>query len=168
MKKRLFALCERIDEAVEILEGKTVKKLLIAAAILCVAPAAANASGWVAEYDCGDGVVATFGGWHGKTWLTVEGNHKIIREEELFKDVGIASRQGDDGNPVYDKPFNADKTDFRFRIKWHGKTQFIHWHATDAGSTVADEISLNGKVCHDMGDPRYDNTEAYKYEEKNK
>jgi hypothetical protein len=142
------------------------RKFLVTAAVLCIS-LPAHASGWYDYYDCGDGVMAIFSGWHGKTWMSVEGNHKIIREEEIFKSLGIAIKDGTDG-AVKEDPLNADKKDFRFRIKWHGKTHFIHWHVTDKEATVPDEVSLDGKSCHDMGDGRYQDTEAYKYEEKKK
>src|SRR4249920_2836010 len=109
------------------------KLLATAIALLTITPAA-HASGWTAYYNCGKGVVPIFGGWHGKTWMSVEGNHKTIRDEEIFKNLGIAIKDGTD-DAVKEEPLNADKKDFRFRIKWHGKTHFIHWHVTDKENT---------------------------------
>jgi hypothetical protein len=132
--------------------------LFAAAALVVVLGAApAAASGWLDYYDCGNGVVPIFGGWHGKTWLTIEGNHKLILDEGVFQNAGTVE------NEVPFK-FNADQTDFSFRVKWHGKTMILRYHNDEH----AREVTFDGHACRSMGDSRYEG-EAQNYEEgKNK
>jgi hypothetical protein len=134
-----------------------VKKFLIAAALCVVAPAAANASSWTAYYDCGQGVVPMFGGWHGKTWIDgVEENHEIIPGVEdqegvvldpspdkinIFQDLGMDVREGEEPTSL-----NADKTVFDFKVKWHGKPVILRWRndheVTFDGQATADTMTL--------------------------
>jgi hypothetical protein len=60
------------------------KKLLLAATAMLAFAGTANASGWQAYYDCGNGVVPIVSGWHGKLWLEIDENHKTLFEEKNF------------------------------------------------------------------------------------
>ena len=86
------------------------KKLLLAATALLALADAANASGWQAYYDGGNGVVPIISGWHGKMWLSVDENHGVIFEDKKFYDGGVDTLEK---NP---QPLNADATNFRFRV----------------------------------------------------
>jgi hypothetical protein len=160
--------------------SQKVKRLLIfalGAVVFSAAPAAA--SGWTAYYDCGHGIVPIFGGWHGKSWLSgVEADHKIILgtddadQVDMFQDLGMDVREGEEPTSL-----NADKTVFDFKVKWRGKTMILRWRSPCSSSTScarnsnawADaEVSLDGKASHSMGDGRYEDTEAYKYDEEGK
>jgi hypothetical protein len=150
------------------------KKLMLGAAALLLLAAPAHASGWTSYYDCGHGVVPIFGGWHGKTWLSgVEANHKIIYKGtegedqiNLFQDLGMDVREGE--KPI---SLNADKTVFDFKVKWHGKTVILHWRSPCSSTSCARnsnewsqaEVSFGGHICHNMGDGRYEDTEAGRY-----
>jgi hypothetical protein len=123
----------------------------------------AHASGWLAYYDCGNGVVPIFGGWHGKYWLTVEGNRKVILDEGIFRNDGTATKDGTDGE-IKEDPLDADKNDFSFRVKWRGKTTILRWRVSDATGTSEAKVTFGGRACRPMGDSRYEG-EAQKYEE---
>jgi hypothetical protein len=136
-------------------------RTLIAAAFVAVACGPACASGWTAYYDCGNGVVPIFGGWHGKTWISgVEADHKTIfgtddpSQIEIFQDLGVDVREGEEPTSL-----NADKTVFDFKVEWHGKTVILRWNISNDGP----EVTFDGHVCRDMGDGRYDDTEAGRY-----
>ena len=157
------------------------RKLLVAL-VACAAlfPTVASASGWTSYYDCGHGVVPIFGGWHGKSWISsVEENHKIIDEGtegedkiNLFQDLGMDVREGEEPTSL-----NADKTIFDFKVKWRGKTVILRWEspcsirtscARNSNEWAVAKVTFGGHVCHNMGDGRYENTEAGKYEEEKK
>jgi hypothetical protein len=122
------------------------KKLLLAGSAVLALSASAHASGWEAYYDCGNGVVPIFGGWHGKTWLSVEANHKVILDERMFQNAGIAINEKPE-------PLNADLTDFRFPVKWRGKKMILRYRKFEEKDN---EVSFGGHACRPMGDSRYD------------
>lgn len=130
------------------------KRLMLTAALLLLS-VPAHASGWLDYYDCGDGVVPIFGGWHGKTWLTVEANHELILDEGIFQIVGTAVNEEDR------QPLNEDKTDFSFPVEWHGRKVILRYRGVD------NEVTFDGRVCRSMGDSRYEG-EAQRYEEEKK
>ena len=74
---------------------------MMTTALFLFAAVPAYARGWEAYYDCGEGVVAVFAGWHGKTWLGgVEENHKLILEgNDVFQDLGMDVREGEEPIP---------------------------------------------------------------------
>jgi hypothetical protein len=78
-------------------------------------------------------------------------DQEVIFEERKFYDGG---------NDALDKnsqALNADATNFRFRVKWHGKTVMLHFRDDMEKVYFADHL------CREMG-TRYDD-EVQQYNE---
>jgi hypothetical protein len=129
-----------------------VRKLLIALCASVALAAPAHASGWQALYNCGDGVVSKFGGYHGTSWVIVEANHTSIYEE------------GEPGGA-----FMASNADFRFRVKWRGKTVTLRYQGIEHADGYQGTVSFDGHACRYMGNSGGANdSEVWKYEETNR
>jgi hypothetical protein len=128
------------------------RKLLLATATVLALAGTANASGWYAYYDCGNGVVPIISGWRGKMWLSVQDNQNAILEDKKFFDGGIDSLEE---NP---KKLNADVDNFRFRIKWHHKTVILRYRRSEDSNK---EITFGGHFCRFMGTKFDDEVQLY-------
>lgn len=74
------------------------RKLLLAATAVLALAGSANASGWVSDYDCGHGVVATLSGWRGQIEFGIGGDgiktaNKMIfnHKETPGRTIGLVS-----------------------------------------------------------------------------
>jgi hypothetical protein len=123
------------------------KKLFIAAAAIALAMSTAHASGQIEEYDCGSTVTVTVGRWHGKMWLSVSEDGKLVIEDKKFADAGI-------GLEEHPQKLNADVTDFRFSVELKGRTAVVHYLSEEEDNDRA--TTLDGEFCHYLGDPRYE------------
>jgi hypothetical protein len=101
------------------------KKILLATATFLALAGSAHASGWQTYYDCENRVVAIISGWHGKMWLDVQDNQKVILEDKKFFDGGIDRLEE---NP---QPLNVNVNNFRFRVKWLGKTVVLRYRRSE-------------------------------------
>ena len=131
------------------------KKLLLATVTLLSLAGSAHASGWRNYFDCGNRVVAIISGYHGKMWLDVHDNHKTILEDKIFFDGGIDRF---DENP---KPLNRNVTNFRLRVKWHGKTVILRYRSLEEDDNRA--VTFAGHSCRYMGNR--ESEEAGQYDE---
>jgi hypothetical protein len=111
--------------------------------------APAHASGWQSYYDCGDGVVSKFGGYHGTSWVIVEDDHTKIYEE------------GEPGGA-----FMTDNADLSFRVKWRGTTKVLRYQGIDNPDSVQGTVSFGGHACRPMGNSGGDTgDEVWRYEQ---